>query len=105
MKARTMLALLLLVHLLAHPAMHAFVSWDAAPSEQTAVSAGGQDESRVRPEGSICYVCRTAHALYAPAATDAISLAEAAQAIWVAPAAEVTLVWHSSLTARAPPVS
>lgn len=105
MKAKNLLALLLLAHLVAHPAMHALVSWDAARTEQTAVSAGGDDESRARPDGSICYVCRTANAFCAPLAAEGITLVEAAAALMVTPAPEPRLVWRSALPARAPPVS
>jgi hypothetical protein len=103
MKAKTLLALLLLVHLLAHPAMHAFVSWDAARTEPTAVSAGGDDESRARPDGPTCYLCRTATALFAPTTTHIISLAELTEAPWAAPDAGPQVACQTILPARAPP--
>jgi len=105
MRAKTLLAVLLLVHLLAHPAMHAFLSSDAVPTAQASVSAGGTDETRARPEGSTCFVCRTANAFCAPLATEGITLVEAAAALTVAPVSEPRLVWHSVLPARAPPAA
>ena len=105
MKAKTLLALLLLVHLLAHPAMHAFLSWDAAPFGQTVAAAGGDDESRARPEGPTCYVCRTAHALFAPMAVHGVVLAELTEAPWAAPDAGPLVACQTILPARAPPAA
>lgn len=105
MKAKTLLAVLLLVHLLAHPAMHAFLAADSPAAAPASFSAGGDSQSRARPEGSNCYLCRTTHALIAPAATETIFHAAVEEAISAAAATPPPSTWRAVVPARAPPVS
>ena len=105
MRAKTLVAVLLLVHLLAHPVMHAFLAPDAATAAGTAFLNGGDNQSRARPESSNCYLCRTAHALFAPLGTDGASLAAVAEAHCAVPPAKPEAAWRRTLPARAPPIA
>jgi hypothetical protein len=105
MKAKTLLVLLLLAHLVAHPAMHGLVVPEAVPALARTASGDGPNEAPTRPEGSTCYVCRTAHALSTPQAAGGISLAIVAERPCATPVLKPEAARHSTLPARAPPAS
>jgi hypothetical protein len=104
-KSRFYLALLLLVHLLAHPALHAFpVPAGHGPAE--VAGSQGDEDGQARLENLSCLTCRTgSYALATAAAGNLPGLRLCSEA---APA--LSSAFYSSLAAgaagaRAPPLT
>ncbi|HXE76578.1 MAG TPA: hypothetical protein VNN18_13215 [Candidatus Xenobia bacterium] len=107
MKTRTVLAALLLLHLLVHPLIHshALVALSAASPELQ--PPGDAESNRARAAGPVhCMACRSgASSVATPVASEVIPIPSLSAPLSVASTVRPSSFVSASLPARAPPVS
>lgn len=98
---RTWLALLLFVHVVVHPLVHAAPLLDAAYGHQTLSASVGDQRS----DQHQCEVCRTANSVVPVFGFAALDACDYSSAVITDPTSEFVGVTQLHLPSRAPPVS
>jgi len=102
---RTLLALICLLHLLVHPALHSGVGLAPSENHLAAPAAGNPADARLEGTG-VCGLCRTgASVVEAPAAAEPVAFRPSAELILTPPDSYSSPFDRLHVSLRAPPAA